>query len=54
LKVIAAELLRSPASKQRFLREAQSAALIHHPHVATVHHFGEEGDAYFYAMDRVP
>jgi uncharacterized protein len=53
LKVIAAEPMRSPASGQRFLREAQAAALIHHPHVATIFHFGEEGDAYFYAMEFV-
>ena len=53
LKVIAAELLRSSASKQRFLREAQAAALIHHPHVATIFHFGGEGDSYFYAMEFV-
>ena len=53
LKVIAAEPLSSPASRQRFLREAQAAALIHHPHVATIFHFGEEGDAYFYAMEFV-
>jgi len=30
LKVIAAELLRSPQARARFLREAQAAALIHH------------------------
>ena len=53
LKVIAAELLRSPASRQRFLREAQAAALIQHPHVANIFQFGEEGDAYFYAMEFV-
>ncbi|HXM28623.1 MAG TPA: protein kinase [Chthoniobacterales bacterium] len=53
LKVIAAEFLRSPSARHRFLREAQAAALIHHPHVATIFHFGEEGDAYFYAMEFV-
>jgi TPR repeat protein/serine/threonine protein kinase len=53
LKVIAAEPPRSPVSRQRFLREAQAAALIHHPNVATIFHFGEEGDAYFYAMEFV-
>jgi TPR repeat protein/serine/threonine protein kinase len=53
LKVIAAEPLLSPASRRRFLREAQAAALIHHPHVATIFHFGEEGDACFYAMEFV-
>jgi serine/threonine protein kinase len=53
LKVISAEQLNSQQAKHRFLREAQSAALIHHPHVATIFHFGEEGDAYFYAMEFV-
>jgi serine/threonine protein kinase len=53
LKVVAAELLRSPSARQRFLREAQAAALIQHPHVATIFHFGEEEDAYFYAMEFV-
>jgi len=53
LKVIASELLRSQPAKQRFLREAQAAALIQHPHVAAIFHFGQEGDAYFYAMEFV-
>src|SRR5258707_6205678 len=53
LKVIAAELLRSPQARARFLREAQAAALIHHPHVATIYQFGAEGDSYFYAMEFV-
>jgi serine/threonine protein kinase len=43
LKVITAELLDSPQAKHRFLREAQAAALIHHPNVATIFQFGEEG-----------
>lgn len=53
LKVISAEQLNSPQAKRRFLREAQAAALIHHPHVATIFQFGQEGDAYFYAMEFV-
>jgi serine/threonine protein kinase len=53
LKVISAELLNSPQVKQRFLREAQAAALIHHPHVATIFQFGQQGDTYFYAMEYV-
>jgi serine/threonine protein kinase len=53
LKVISAAQLNSPQAKHRFLREAQAAALIHHPHVATIFQFGEEGDAYFYAMEFV-
>jgi tRNA A-37 threonylcarbamoyl transferase component Bud32 len=53
LKVIASELLQSQQAKHRFLREAQAAALIHHPHVATIFQFGEEQDAYFYVMEFV-
>ena len=53
LKVISAELVRSPQARHRFLREAQAAALMHHPHVATIYHFGEEADSYFYAMEFV-
>jgi serine/threonine protein kinase len=51
LKLIAADLLKSSKARQRFLREAKAAAKIVHPHVATVFQFGEEGDAYFYAME---
>jgi serine/threonine protein kinase len=53
LKVIGAELLNSPQARRRFLREAQTAAKIDHPNVATVLYFGEEGDTYFYAMQFV-
>jgi serine/threonine protein kinase len=51
--VIAGQLLQSPQAKHRFLREAQAAALIHHPHVASIFQFGEEQDAYFYVMEFV-
>jgi serine/threonine protein kinase len=53
LKLIAADLLKSGKAKQRFVREAKAAAKIVHPNVATVFQFGEEGDAYFYAMEFV-
>jgi parallel beta-helix repeat protein len=53
LKVIASELLRAPHAKHRFKREARAAALIQHPNVATIFHFGEEGDACFYTMEFV-
>jgi serine/threonine protein kinase len=51
LKLIAADLLKSTKARQRFLREAKAAAKLAHPNVATVFQFGEEGDAYFYAME---
>jgi serine/threonine protein kinase len=53
LKLIGADLLKSGRARQRFLREAKAAAKIVHPNVATVFQFGEEGDAYFYAMEFV-
>jgi hypothetical protein len=53
LKVISAGLLGSSSVRERFLREAKAAAKIQHPHVATVFHFGQEGDTYFYAMEFV-
>jgi serine/threonine protein kinase len=53
LKVISAHILSSTSIRERFLREAKAAAKIQHPHVATVFHFGQEGDTYFYAMEFV-
>jgi serine/threonine protein kinase/TPR repeat protein len=51
LKVINATYLDSDMAKQRFLREARSAAGLSHPNVASVFHLGEEGGNYFYAME---
>jgi serine/threonine protein kinase/TPR repeat protein len=53
LKVITPELLGDQDVQQRFLREALTAAKIDHPNVATVYARGQEGDAYFYAMQFV-
>jgi serine/threonine protein kinase len=53
LKVIAADLLGSGDARRRFLREARAAAKIQHPHVAAIHHLGQEGGDYFYAMEFV-
>src|SRR4051794_28666070 len=47
LKVIAPELLEEPAVRERFLREARTAASIEHPNVIPVYAAGErEGIAY--------
>ena len=51
LKVINAAHLHSETARQRFVREARSAARLRHRNVASVFHLGEEGDNYFYAME---
>jgi serine/threonine protein kinase/TPR repeat protein len=51
LKVINNAYLNSEVARQRFVREAQSAAKLRHRNVATVYHLGTEGDAWFYAME---
>ena len=66
LKVINARFSSRPALRQRFLREAQAAAQLRHPNVASVFHFGTieqasaartpdktEGGDCFYAMEFV-
>jgi len=51
LKVINAAYLDNDIARQRFVREAQSAAKLRHRNVATVYHLGTETDAWFYAME---
>lgn len=51
LKVINATYLNSDVARQRFVREARSAAQLRHRHVASVFHLGTEGDTWFYAME---
>ena len=53
LKILRPELLsRTPVARMRFLREARTAASVHHPNVASVFHLGELPDGQcFYAME---
>jgi serine/threonine protein kinase/TPR repeat protein len=51
LKVINTATLNSEVARQRFVREARSAAKLRHRHVASVFHLGADGDTYFYAME---
>jgi serine/threonine protein kinase/Flp pilus assembly protein TadD len=53
LKIINTQFIGDAAAGLRFLREARAAASVHHPNVATVHHLGESGGNYFYAMEFV-
>jgi serine/threonine protein kinase/tetratricopeptide (TPR) repeat protein len=54
LKVISARYSNQPAARDRFRREAQAAAQLRHPNVASVYHFGETAAGQcFYAMELV-
>ena len=55
LKVINLDLAAHPRARTRFLREAQEAAGLRHPHIATVFFFGERSGIGqpFYAMELV-
>ncbi len=51
LKVIAASHLNSEIARQRFIREARSAARVQNANVAAVYHLGQAGETWFYAME---
>src|SRR5436853_1800929 len=53
LKVIDRRVAQNPGARSRFLREARAAAKIHHPNVARVSHYGEQGGECFYVMELV-
>src|SRR4051794_16739610 len=50
LKVIAPELLDDPLVRERFLREARTAASIEHPNVIPLHYVGEAAGIAYLAM----
>ncbi len=51
LKLMKPELANNPTARQRFLREAQAASAIHHPHVVAIHEVGELSEIPFIAME---
>src|SRR5262249_57830047 len=51
LKVLKPDLVKDPASQQRFLREARAMAAIKHDHVVAIHQVGEERGVPFLAME---
>ncbi len=50
LKFLAQHLLDDPEAKERFLREAQAAAALHHPNVCPVYEIDEVDGKTFLAM----
>lgn len=54
VKVMRRELVADPSFVERFKREAEAAASLTHPHIATVFDFGEENGDYFLVMEYLP
>ena len=53
LKLILGGQLASPAIVKRFQVEAEAAASLHHPHIASIHETGECEGHHFYSMELV-
>lgn len=51
LKVINDRYLQDEAARQRFVREAQAAAALRHPNVASVFDLGADHGNHFYVME---
>ena len=51
IKVVAGKLSDDPRARERFQREAQSAAQLNHPNIITVYDFGEEQGMAYMAME---
>ncbi len=53
LKVLPIGLARDPAVRERFLREARTAANLSHPNIVPIHQVEEHGDWVFFVMGYV-
>jgi WD40 repeat protein len=53
LKVLSPQALGDARARERFRREARSAARLHHTNIVPVFEVGQEGDVCFYAMQLI-
>ncbi len=53
IKVLPAHLARTPAARERFLREARMAARLSHPHIVPIHRVSEADGFVFLVMSYV-
>ncbi|MBR1586789.1 MAG: serine/threonine protein kinase [Kiritimatiellae bacterium] len=53
VKVMPMEVSANPSRRARFLREAKTLAMLHHPNIVKVYAAGTAGERLFYAMDLV-
>ncbi len=51
VKLIDADLVRDPAFRERFREEARAAAALSHPHIVTVHDYGESDGTPYIVME---
>jgi serine/threonine-protein kinase len=50
LKVLPLDLAGIPGTRERFLREARTAAALSHPHIVPIHRVGEAGEIVYFSM----
>ena len=53
IKILAPERVNDARFAERFAREAELLAKLSHPHIVTIHDFGETGGLYFLVMEFV-
>ena len=53
IKVLPAHLASTPEARERFVREARTAAGLSHPHIVPIHRVGEAGGFVFFVMTYV-
>ena len=53
IKVLPTHLAHTEAARERFVREARTAAGLSHPHIVPIHRVGEAGGFVFFVMSYV-
>src|SRR5687768_1510188 len=54
IKVLAPHLTADPVARERFVREARTAAGLSHPNIVPIHRVGEAAGLVFFVMSYVP